>query len=362
MTSASAITVDIRLRRGDFRLEARFALPATGVIGILGPSGSGKTSLLSAIAGILSPDEGAIAVGETVFFDSGSKLDLPMEERGCGFVFQDAKLFPHLSISRNLDYGFARRRGRAVSQERAQIVEMLGIGHLLERRPTTLSGGERQRVAIGRALLSQPRLLLLDEPLSAVDRDRKGEILPYLERLRDVAGLPILYVSHALDEVLRLAGQVVLVEEGRCVAAGATAAVLSAHSLAGERPISVFDGRVSSHETGIGLTLVETTIGTFRVPITETPVGGLLRLVIDARDVALATGEIPGLSIRNRFRAAIERIEPIDRSQVQLSLRAKGGEVTAILTRDAVADLKLTAGVELWCLVKSVAVDRLPGL
>jgi molybdate transport system ATP-binding protein len=363
VSDTPAIAVDIRLRRSDFRLDARFVLPATGVIAILGPSGSGKTSLLSAIAGILSPEEGTIAVGPELFFDSARKRDLPVEERGCGFVFQDAKLFPHLSVARNLDYGFARRRGRPVTQSHAQVVEMLGIGHLLQRRPTTLSGGERQRVAIGRALLSQPLLLLLDEPLSAVDRDRKGEILPYLERLRDVAGLPILYVSHALDEVLRLAGQVVLVEEGRSVASGPTASVLSAHSLAGERPISVFDGRVLSHNAEVGLTLVETVIGTFRVPITEAAIGAPLRLVIDARDVALATGEISGLSIRNRFRAAIQRIEPIDRSQLMLVLRAKGGgEVSAILTRDAASELALRAGVELWCLVKSVAVDRLPGL
>ena len=360
MRDEAVIAVDIRLRRGDFRLEASFALPATGVIAILGPSGSGKSTLLGAVSGILAPEVGRISVGHTVFFDAAARLDLPIEERGCGYVFQDARLFPHLSVAGNLDYGFARRRGRKVIHDKAEIVDMLGIGHLLQRRPATLSGGERQRVAIGRALLSQPRLLLLDEPLSAVDRDRKDEILPYLEKLRDVAGLPILYVSHALDEVLRLASQVVLVQEGRCVASGPTASVLSAHWLAGERKISVFDGRVAGHDSAIGLTLVETAIGTFRVPMVETPIGGLLRLVIDARDVALATGDIAGLSIRNRFRATVSRIEPIDRSQALLALKASGGEVAAVLTRDAVSELRLTPGTEAWCLVKSVAVDRLP--
>jgi molybdate transport system ATP-binding protein len=361
MSPQSRISVDIGVRRGAFSLEARFDLPAAGVIAILGPSGSGKTTLLGAIAGILTPQRGAIRLGETAFFDSARGLDLPPERRGCGFVFQDARLFPHLDARRNLEYGLLRRRGRPVTQELAQIVEMLGIGHLLARRPSTLSGGERQRVAIGRALLSQPRLLILDEPVSAVDQDRKGEILPYLEKLRDLAGLPILYVSHALDEVLRLAGQVVLVEKGKSVAAGPTAAVLSAHALGGQRRISVLDGRVREHKSDIGLSLVETAIGSFRVPMVETSVGAALRLVIDASDVALATAEPAGLSIRNRFRATIERIESIDRSQALVGLSAASAFLSAQLTHDAVAELRLAPGTAVWCLVKSVAVDRVPG-
>jgi molybdate transport system ATP-binding protein len=361
MSPQSRINVDIALSRGAFRLEARFDLPASGILAILGPSGSGKTTLLGAIAGILRPEKGAIRVGDTEFLDSALGIDLPPERRGCGFVFQDARLFPHLDVRRNLDYGLARRRGRPVTQEFGQVVEMLGIGHLLARRPSTLSGGERQRVAIGRALLAQPRLLILDEPVSAVDQDRKGEILPYLEKLRDLADLPILYVSHALEEVLRLAGQVVLIEKGKCVAAGPTSAVLSSHALAGQRRISVLDGRVLEHKGDIGLSLIETAIGGFRVPMVETQVGNALRLVIDASDVALATDEPSGLSIRNRFRASIERIEPIDRSQSLIGLRAAGATLSAALTRDAIAELRLVPGANVWCLVKSVAVDRVPG-
>ncbi|MFI5014176.1 MAG: molybdenum ABC transporter ATP-binding protein [Hyphomicrobiales bacterium] len=361
MKVTPAIEVDIRLERGGFRLDASFELPAAGITAILGPSGSGKTTLLGAIAGILTPREGTIVVAEDVFFDSPRGLDVPVERRGCGFVFQDARLFPHLNVAQNLEYGLNRRRGRAIVQQTRQVVETLGIGHLLTRRPATLSGGERQRVAIGRALLSQPRLLLLDEPMAGLDQDRRGEILPYLERLRDIAGPPILYVSHALDEVLRLAAQVVLIEAGRCIAAGPTAAVLSGRALGGERRISVLDGRVMEHDADIGLTLVETAVGTFRVPIAETPVGGTLRLVVDARDVALATVEPAGLSIRNRFRARIECIEPLDRSQALLTLSAAAGSVSAVLTRDAVADLGLAPGAEVWCLVKSVALDSVPG-
>jgi molybdate transport system ATP-binding protein len=360
MTDAS-LRLDIRLDRGSFRLDARLEVPAAGVIGILGPSGSGKTTLIGAIAGILAPREGVIAIGKEVLFDSGRGVNVPVERRGCGVVFQDATLFPHLRVEQNLRYGLSRRRGRMITQDFEHVAQMLGISHLLTRRPATLSGGERQRVAIGRALLSQPRLLLLDEPLSAVDRDRKGEILPFLERLRDEARLPILYVSHALDEVLRLAGQVALIEAGHCIAAGPTAAILSRHLLLGEQRISVLDGRVLSHETAVGLTLVETSVGTFRLPMTEAPIGGTLRLVIDARDVALAMTELTGLSIRNRFRAIIASIEPVDPSQALIGLEAAGGGVSALLTRDAVADLRLEPGAEVWCLVKSVAVDRLPG-
>jgi molybdate transport system ATP-binding protein len=355
------LRVDIRFAHGGFDLDTRFDVPATGVIGILGPSGSGKTTLISAIAGILAPRAGTIAIGEDVLFDSSRHVNLPIERRGCGVVFQEARLFPHLRVEQNLRYGLFRLRGREITQHFEHVAAMLGISHLLTRRPATLSGGERQRVAIGRALLSQPRLLLLDEPLSAVDRDRKDEILPYLERLRDEALLPILYVSHALDEVLRLAGQVVLIEAGRCIAAGPTAAILSRHFLLGGRRISVLDGRVLGQESTIGLTLVQTSVGTFRLPATEVPVGGRLRLVIDASDVALATSEPTGLSIRNRFRARIASIEALDTSQALIGLEADGGSVSALVTRDAIADLGLQPGAEVWCLVKSVAVDRLPG-
>jgi molybdate transport system ATP-binding protein len=356
----SRLRIDVRVARGDFSLDTRFELPASGVIGVLGPSGSGKTTLMSAIAGIVKPRDGVIAIGDEVFFDGARNIDLPVEARGCGVVFQEARLFPHLSVEQNLRFGLARRRGRPITQETAHVIDMLGIGHLASRRPATLSGGERQRVAIGRALLSQPRLLLLDEPISAVDQSRKGEILPYLERLRDESSLPILYVSHALDEVLRLADQVVLIEAGRCEAAGPAASVLSDHPVAGERRITVFDGTVLEHDRAVGLTGVATSVGRFRIPMTDTAVGKRLRLVIEARDVALATAELTGLSIRNRFRATIARIERLDRSQALVALIASGGTVTAVLTHDAIADLHLAPGAQVWCLVKSVAVDRVP--
>jgi molybdate transport system ATP-binding protein len=359
MTEA-VLAIDIRARRGGFMLEAAFELPASGVTAILGPSGSGKTTLIGAIAGIVKPSRGRIALAGETLFDARAGIDVPVERRGCGVVFQDARLFPHLSVARNLAYGSKRRRGRPITQEADHVVDMLGIGHLAERRPATLSGGERQRVAIGRALLSQPRLLLLDEPLSAVDPDRKGEILPYLERLRDEARLPILLVSHALDEVLRLSRQVVLIEAGRCVGAGPTASILSDRSAAGGQHISVLDGTVVRHDAEAALTIVSTGLGEVRVPMTDKPLGGALRLVVDARDVALAMGELPRLSIRNRLRAVVERVEPLDAGQVKVTLKAGGGAIRALVTRDAVAELGIAPGRETWCLVKSVAVDRVP--
>ena len=247
---------------------------------------------------------------------------MPIEKRGCGLVFQDARLFPHLSVAQNLAYGLTRRRGREITQDTSRIVDMLGIGHLVARRPATLSGGERQRVAIGRALLSQPRLLLLDEPISAVDQDRKGEILPYLERLRDLA-----FLAHRLRQPRARRGAAPRrsggADRGRKMhRGGSDGGGLSARPLAGERRITVFDGRVLAHDAEIGLTRVDTAVGVFRVPMADTPIGQTLRLVIDARDVAPGHGGAHGLSIRNRFRARITRIEPIDRSQVLVALDA----------------------------------------
>jgi molybdate transport system ATP-binding protein len=213
------IDVDIALRIGRFALEVTFSVDAP-VVGLFGPSGSGKTSVVNAIAGVQRPDRGTIRVNGEVLFDSVKRIDLRPEHRRIGYVFQDALLFPHLDVSANLTYG---QRLRAPSQRvihEDHVVELLGLAALLDRRPRTLSGGERQRVAIGRALLAQPRILLMDEPLASLDQARKLEILDYIERLRDDLRIPIVYVSHSVDEVKRLADAVVLLSQGRCVAVG----------------------------------------------------------------------------------------------------------------------------------------------
>ena len=213
------LAVEIEKRLGDFTLSARFE-SAGGITAVFGPSGAGKTTLVNAIAGLIAPDRGRIAIDGTVLFDSERRINLPPHRREIGYIFQEGRLFPHFSVSRNLDYGRRMRGLTADTKQLERIVSLLDIGHLLERRPGKLSGGERQRVAIGRALLTRPRLLLLDEPLASLDAARKREILPYLERMRDEVGAPMVYVSHQAAELRRIATSVVRLEAGRVAAAG----------------------------------------------------------------------------------------------------------------------------------------------
>ena len=213
------LSVDVEKRLGDFTLAAKFEAK-TGVTALFGSSGAGKTTISNIIAGLVTPDRGRIMIDDTVLFDAAQRIDMPRHRRRVGYVFQEGRLFPHLSVTTNLHYG---RYMSGVAQDKPEtrrIVDLLDIGHLLKRRPGTLSGGERQRVAVGRALLMKPRLLVLDEPLASLDRARKLEILPYLARLRDEAKVPMVYVSHQAGEIIRLASQVVRIEDGRVQAVG----------------------------------------------------------------------------------------------------------------------------------------------
>jgi molybdate transport system ATP-binding protein len=214
------IRLAARLQRGDFALDIDVALPGSGVTALFGPSGAGKSTIIDIVAGLAKPQDGCIVVNDVVYFDSGAGIDLPPEQRRVGYVFQDARLFPHIDVAANLRYGEKRRAAADRVATFDEVVELLGIVHLLSRRPATLSGGEKQRVAIGRALLSGPRLLLLDEPLASLDAARKAEILPYLQRLRSRFALPMLYVSHVWAEVELLADHVVRLEAGRVVEQG----------------------------------------------------------------------------------------------------------------------------------------------
>ena len=213
------LSVDVEKHLGDFMLAAKFEA-AGGATAVFGPSGAGKSSLVSMIAGLLAPDRGRIAFDETVLFDSEKGINVPAHQRRIGYVFQEGRLFPHMSVAQNLDYGRRMQKLPEETSETARIVALLDIGDLLARRPGKLSGGERQRVAIGRALLMRPRLLLLDEPLASLDRARKLEILPYLARLRDEEKVPMIYVSHQAGEIVRIASQVVRIEDGQVIASG----------------------------------------------------------------------------------------------------------------------------------------------
>ncbi len=213
------LSIDVEKQLGEFHLAAKFE--TTGAVtALFGPSGSGKTSIVNMIAGLVTPDRGRIALDDTVLFDSAARVNVPAHRRRIGYVFQEGRLFPHLTVAQNLDYGRWMSALPSDIAERERILALLNIGHLLSRRPGKLSGGERQRVAFGRALLMKPRLLLLDEPLASLDRARKLEILPYLARLRDEAKVPMIYVSHQAGEITRLASQVVRIDDGRVLAAG----------------------------------------------------------------------------------------------------------------------------------------------
>jgi molybdate transport system ATP-binding protein len=303
------LEVAVRHRQGDFLLDAAFEAGA-GVTALFGPSGAGKTTIFRAIAGLIRPDEGRIALGGEVLTCAARRIFVPPHRRSIGVVFQETRLFPHLSARDNLLYG---ARARA-APDFARIVDLLGIGPLLDRAPATLSGGERSRVAIGRALLSSPRLLLMDEPLASLDDARKREILPYLERLARFSSVPILYVSHAFSEVARLADAIALIDRGRIVRTGSLREVAASADLwqAGDRAETgvVIEMKVAAQEPEFGLTRLSSDIGELRVEAPAARVGSHIRVRIPARDVLLATEAPQGLSAQNVLSGEVLSLGP----------------------------------------------------
>jgi molybdate transport system ATP-binding protein len=354
----------IRRRQGDFLVDVAFTAPVPGVVALFGRSGAGKTSVVRALAGLARPDEGRIAVGDTVFFDSAKGIDLPTERRRVGYVFQDARLFPHLRVAGNLRYGWRRA---PVGERRIPfetVVELLGIGHLLARRPHALSGGEKQRVAIGRALLAQPRLLLMDEPLAALDAERKAEVLPYVERLRDELALPIVYVSHAHEEVERLARTLVVMDAGRVVASGPIGeltARLDVRGVSDRADVSsVIDTEILAHDETRALTRLGFAGGEFVVGRFGAPVGAKIRVLIPAREVILANVKPEEISVRNVLAGEVAEIGAGADGSALVRVAVGGVHLLARLTRDAVARLGLAPGRSVYALVKASSIER-PG-
>ncbi|CAH1671689.1 molybdenum ABC transporter ATP-binding protein [Chelatococcus asaccharovorans] len=352
-----SIDIDVTHRFGAFRLAARFTGGA-GVTALFGRSGSGKTSLINIIGGLLRPDRGRVVIDGVTLVDTDRGIFVQKHRRRLGYVFQEARLFPHMSVRRNLLYG----RGFVPAGERIAmepIVAMLGIGHLLERRPAGLSGGEKQRVAIGRALLASPRLLLMDEPLAALDESRKGEILPYIERLRDEMRLPIVYVSHSVAEVARLATTLVVLNAGEVAAAGPAAEVMQRLDLSPltgpEGTGAVIDGTVAAQDERYGLTLVATPAGELRIPSVAKPVGAPVRLHIRARDVMLADRRPEGLSALNIIAGVIAEIGSPVGAAVEIRLDCQGVPLVARLTRLSLDRLGLAPGRTVFAVVKAVS-------
>ena len=358
----SAMPSEIRARflvdRGDFVLDVDLALPGRGITALFGHSGSGKTTCLRAMAGLERPPGGYFAVGQEVWQDEANGVFRPTWQRPLGYVFQEASLFPHLSVRANLAYGLKRSGAAAGASELGVVAELLGIGALLDRAPHNLSGGERQRVAIARALLAAPKLLLMDEPLAALDLKRKLEILPYLERLHAELDIPLIYVSHAPDEVARLADHLVLLDAGRVVASGPLGATLARTDLpaifADDAGV-VLDTVLAAHEPD-ALSRLDFPGGSIRVSQRAEAPGGRLRCRIHARDVSLATQRPAGTSILNVFQGVVAQIAPTDTpGQVLVRIEIGPTPLLARITQRSLRELDIRPGATVWAQVKAVA-------
>ena len=353
-----SLEVDIRHRLGAFSIEAAFSADR-GVTALFGRSGSGKTSLINAIAGLLHPDRGRLAFNGDVLVDSEARVFVPPYQRRFGYVFQEARLFPHLSVRHNLGYGrwFARRGHQGPNFDR--IVDLLGVGALLDRAPTNLSGGEKQRIAIGRALLSNPRMLLMDEPLAALDDERKAEILPYLERLRDETEIPIVYVSHSVAEVARLANRVIVLQNGGISASGDAATILSTPSSAVSRREAgaLIDGIVGHTDAEHQITVIRAGSIQIRVPHLDASPEKAVRLQIAARDVMLATSRPEGLSALNILPGTIVGIGEAVQGMVDVRLDCGGVTIISRITTLSRDVLGLQTGKPVHAIIKSVALD-----
>ncbi|HEY6483588.1 MAG TPA: molybdenum ABC transporter ATP-binding protein [Steroidobacteraceae bacterium] len=352
------LKVAVVKRLASFTLRAAFEAGTPGIVALFGRSGCGKTTIINIVSGLLAPDEGRVELDGQVLQDVGRAIRVPPQRRGIGYVFQEPRLFPHLSVRANLRYGEKRApTPRAV--EFGQVIGLLGLEPLLQRRPHQLSGGERQRVALGRALLSQPRLLLLDEPLASLDASRREEVLPYLERLRDHFAIPMIYVSHQFEEVLRIATHLVLMESGNVVAQGSVNAMSLRPELrfiVGQEAVgAVVDGTVVRMDTATGLAQLQVGSETLHVSVADAPVGTRVRVQLLASDITLATEAPQGLSVRNQLHGHIIEIGADDREAALVRVDLGGPVVLARITRAATAALHLHPGRDVWVLVKALS-------
>ena len=353
------LQVAVLKQRDGFTLRAQFAVPTPGIVALFGRSGCGKTTLVNVISGLLEADEARISLDDVVLTDTHAGTAVPVERRRIGYVFQDARLFPHFTVRGNLRYGLKRAQGSQVIAF-DEVVTLLGLEHLLNRRPHQLSGGERQRVSLGRALLSQPRLLLLDEPLASLDIARREEVLPYLEALRDRLSLPMVYVSHQFEEVLQLATHVVLLDAGQVVAQGNLHELSlrpELRQIVGPDAVgSVLDGVVTRADPSNGLADLQVGAGTLHVSLKGTTAGTRIRIQLLARDIILATQKPQGLSVRNELEGVVTELTPDDYDAVLVKVDIGGGAVVlSRITREAASSLGLQPGAEVWALVKAVS-------
>ena len=358
-------TVDMRylLQRDDFTLDVDLQLPMHGITGIFGESGSGKTTLLRCIAGLEQATTARLSVDGALWQDSSSGLSRPVHERQVGYVFQEARLFSHLNVRGNLEYGLRRNRQPHNGIEFEQIVDLLGLTQLLDRAPDKLSGGEAQRVAIARALLRSPRLVLMDEPLASLDSARKEEILPFLDRLHAELSLPILYVSHSIEEVCRLCDHLIVMEHGRVLAEGEIQSVLvrlDLPALAGEVAGTVIQGTIESYDPKYDLCSVRFSGGKLLIPGNRGEPGRPVRLRIRASDISLCREMPQDTTILNILPVTVDEIQPGHGAFMLLRLRTGSDQLLAAITRKSCEDLGLYQGDSLLAQIKSVAVRNGP--
>jgi molybdate transport system ATP-binding protein len=355
------LAVQLTMRRGDFLLDLDFHAPTPGITALFGRSGCGKSTAIALLAGLLSPDSGRVQVDDDVLVDTARNLRVPAHERRVGVVFQDPRLFPHLRVRANLEYGLKRSAHHLPHRVRFDdVIALLGLEPLLARRPLQLSGGEKQRVALGRALLAQPRLLLLDEPLASLDAARRDDVLPYLERLRDSFSIPMVYVSHQFDEVLRLASRVVLLEAGRAVADGDIATV-SRHpalrAIVGPDAVGAVVSGVVEHIDPAGLARLRIGDAVLSVELDGAAVGQRIQIQVLARDVIVATEPPRALSVRNVVPARVVSITADGGRAVLVELEV-GGAATLLarITARASEELALAREMQAWVLIKAVSL------
>lgn len=367
-TSAAPI-LDVQIHGvvGTFQLRAKFRSQGLATA-VFGHSGAGKTSLIQMLAGLRTPQAGHIRIGDTVVYDSAAGINVPVEERRVGMVFQDSRLFPHMSVERNLTYSHWAG-GRLPGLRFDKVIQLLSLENLLKRNPLTLSGGEQQRVAIGRALLSDPRILLLDEPLASLDNARKQNILPFIERVAQESRIPICYVSHSMDEVTRIADDLVVLSRGKTIASGPLTEILTRVDLGGatgrHEAGAIVSAKVVAHDDTLGLThlMLQTDPPLqFELARSELPIGADVRLRIRARDVSIATQPVAGLSIRNQLPARIETVKTDEQGFAELVLRlgadGAGAGLRARITAASALELQLEQGDLVFALVKSIAIER----
>jgi len=360
---AAALDIEVSARLGGFELDVRHTFALSGVTALFGASGSGKTTLLRIIAGLEDGARGTVDYAGETWLSSAERIRTPAHRRGVGVVFQDARLFTHLDVAGNLGYALRRARHTGPRPSLEAVSAALDLAPLMNRRTDALSGGERQRVAMGRALLSAPRLMLLDEPLAALDNRRKAAILPYIERVVHEFGIPAIYVTHAIDEVAHLADRIVVMTEGRVAATGDLPEALERLDL---QPLTghfeagvLLEVTVTAQNLAHRLTHVDFGGQPMTMPMLNIPLGETIRLRARARDVSIATEPPRGLSIRNVLEGRIADItEEPETAFAEVSVETPGGHVRARLTRLSVEELGLERGQQVYALIKSVAFDR----